>query len=192
MLLASYDSYDSGAATGAVVGMIFLGLLYLAAIAFGVYLYMRVARKAGWTLWHGLLVLVPVANLVFLIMFAFTEWPIERRVRELEARAGLAPGGSDPYAYGAAGYGAAAPVTGYGAPAYGAPTPAAPAYGAPAGAAPAYGVPVQDAPAYGAPAYGTPAGEQQSAAPSPEIPSAPGAAEAQPPANPWDPPAAPR
>ncbi|QGQ20320.1 hypothetical protein GC089_15405 [Cellulomonas sp. JZ18] len=143
MLLASYDSYDSGAAAGAVVGMLFLGLLYAAIVAFGVYLYMRVARKAGWTLWHGLLVLVPLANLVFIIMFAFQEWPIERRVRELEARLGLSGDGLDPYGHAGPGL-----PYGHGAPAYAAPG-AAPAYGAPE-AAPTYGAP-EAAPAYGAP-----------------------------------------
>ncbi|MBO0901290.1 hypothetical protein J1G43_15095 [Cellulomonas sp. zg-ZUI22] len=163
-----YSTYDTGPGAGEVVGIVLVGALYVAFLLFGIYLYMRVARKAGWTIWHGLLMLVPVANVVFLIMFAFTEWPVERRLREAEARLALAtgemPGG------GAAGYPGAAPYgygTGYGAP--------APAYG---GTAPGYGDTTPAAPGYGAPA------SPYDSSPAGPVPPAPGA-------SPWDPPAAP-
>ncbi|UZN05435.1 hypothetical protein [Cellulomonas sp. S1-8] len=159
MLLSPYSSSTSNG-VGEAIGVTIAVMLYIAFIAFAVYMYMRVAKKAGWTLWHGLLVLVPVANLVFVIMFVFMEWPIERRVREAEARLAQLTGMP---------YDGSAP--GYGAPAYD-------SYGYGAPAAPAYG-----APAYGAPAYGTP--EHPTPAPSPydtappvppyEPPPAPGA-----------------
>ena len=141
MLNASYG-YDSGPEAGAVVAIVLMSLLYIALLVFGIYVYMRIARKAGWTLWHGLLVLVPVAGVVFLIMFAFVEWPVERRLREAEARLAMANGGTPygglpdggaPYGGGAyAGYGTYADYGtpgGYGAPGgYGTP-PAPPASG---------------------------------------------------------------
>lgn len=177
MLTSPYSS-DPSAGIGEAIGITLVVLLYLAMIAFGVYLYMRVARKAGWTLWHGLLMLVPIANLVFLVMFAFMEWPVERRLKEAEARlAQLGAGG--PYGeypasggypgggtYGVPGYGYGAP-TGYGAAgAYGAaPGQAGPGQSAPGGYVP----PV---PPYGAPTDAPPTG-----APDPS--------------SPWDPPAAP-
>ncbi|SFK17426.1 hypothetical protein [Cellulomonas sp. KH9] len=163
-----YSTYDTGPGAGEVVGIVLVGALYVAVLLFGIYLYMRVARKAGWTIWHGLLMLVPLANVVFIIMFAFTEWPVERRLREAEAQLALATGempgdgtagypGAAPYGYGG-GYG-----TGYGAPApaYGATTPAAPAYGAP-----------------------TPPASPYDPSPAGPVPPAPGA-------SPWEPPAAP-
>ena len=108
---------DSSAGAGALVAVLLMGVLYAALVAFGIYLYMRVAKKAGWSLWHGLLVLVPVANIVFIIMFVFMEWPVERRVREAEARLAALTGG-DPYGYGAGGY----PPGGYPPGGYGTPT----------------------------------------------------------------------
>ncbi|MFC8190626.1 hypothetical protein ACFUMH_03050 [Cellulomonas sp. NPDC057328] len=181
----SYESSSSDDLTGAgAVALVVFGLFYVAMIVFGIYLYMRVARKAGWTLWHGLLVLVPLANIVFLIMFAFMEWPVERRLREAEARLGIAPG-TDPYGQGYGGY-AAPGYGGYVAPGYGGyaapghdasggygtgtvygsadpyappaspPLPTAPA--TPPGTASPYGAPADAAPAPGtpAPAPGTP------------------------------------
>ncbi|MBO3096300.1 hypothetical protein [Cellulomonas dongxiuzhuiae] len=181
MISSSTSGYDAGPGVGGIIAVALMAVLYVAVIAFGVYLYMRVARKAGWTLWHGLLMLVPLANVVFLIMFAFTEWPIERRLREAEAR--LAALGAGPYVDGPAGYPTGAyGGTGYGAPAYGAPVYGAPAYGAPAYGAPAYGVPSPGAPAYGDPGHGDPG-----LGAAPDAPGTPpGSA-----SSPWAPPAAP-
>ncbi|MBD7917282.1 hypothetical protein H9657_03185 [Cellulomonas sp. Sa3CUA2] len=167
MISSSTSGYDAGPGVGGIIAVAVMVVLYVAVIAFGVYLYMRVARKAGWTLWHGLLMLVPLANLVFVIMFAFTEWPVERRLREAESR--LAALGVAPYVDGPAGY----PIGTYGGAGYGAPAYGAPAYGAPS--APAYGAP--SAPTYGDPGYGT-------------APDGPGAPSGDAP-SPWAPPAAP-
>jgi len=163
MHASTYDSstYGSTPGAGEVIGVVIGLALYLGLIVFAVYLYMRVARKAGWTLWHGLLMLVPVANVVFVIMFAFTEWPVERRLREAEARLALATGGS-PYghgpdaAYGAAPYGSPAPY-GSSAP-YGAPAPyaAQAPYGAPVDAPPVPPAPGRSSP--WEPPAATPAG----------------------------------
>lgn len=169
----NYSTYDSGPETVGIVTGVVLAVLWLAMFGFTVYCYMRIARKAGWTLWHGLLVLVPIANLAFMIMFVFMEWPVERRLREAEARLAMMGGGpsySDPSGgyggYGAAGYGSAAP---YGAP-------AAPAYGA----APAESTsPVPPVPP-------APAAPEPPAAPAAESgPAAPGADGT----DPWAPPA---
>lgn len=125
-MLDTDTSYDPGPGVGGIIAIVLMGTLYVAFIAFAIYLYMRVARKAGWTLWHGLLVLVPVANFVFIVMFAFQEWPIERRLRDAEARLAMAGLGA-PQGYGGyppGGYGAPAPQ--YGDPQYGGAYPAAP------------------------------------------------------------------
>lgn len=39
----------------------------------------RIVGKAGFNPWLGLLILVPLANLVFLGWFAFADWPRQGR-----------------------------------------------------------------------------------------------------------------
>jgi hypothetical protein len=98
--------------TGAL-GLGALGMLlffYLGAIAFSVYIYVRIARKAGYSGWWAAVLFVPVANLVVMVMFAFVEWPIERELKTVRAaRAGafgaqgiaaLGSGGSGGFAQG--------------------------------------------------------------------------------------------
>lgn len=154
-----YDS-GAGAGAGAIAAIGLMSVLYIALIVFGVYMYMRIARKAGWTLWHGLLLLVPVANIVFMIMFAFVEWPIERRLREAEQRLALAYGGPPPY-------GGYDPAAGYGTGAYG---------GAPYGGAVTYGTGEPALPSTGD-RYAAPDAAQPWAPPStdaaPPVPPAP-------------------
>jgi hypothetical protein len=49
----------------------------------------RIAGKAGFNPWLGLLMLVPVLNLAFLGWLAFAEWPLERRASRVgDERAG--------------------------------------------------------------------------------------------------------
>ncbi|MDA1216338.1 MAG: hypothetical protein O2812_05645 [Chloroflexi bacterium] len=49
------------------------------------YVWWRIFVRVGWTPWLALVMAIPIANLVVLIMFAFSSWPINDRVRELEA-----------------------------------------------------------------------------------------------------------
>ena len=111
-MIAAIDPYgqnapSAGLAVGAFVGIM---VLYAAVIAFGVYLYVRIARKAGYSGWYAALLFVPVANLVVIVMFAFKEWPIEAELRMLRAGGGYggypqhpgfaAPAAVYPQAYG--------------------------------------------------------------------------------------------
>ncbi len=57
----------------AVIGII----LYLALIIFFVYCYCKIAGRAGFSPWMGLVMLIPIANIVLLYMFALKPWPIE-------------------------------------------------------------------------------------------------------------------
>jgi heme/copper-type cytochrome/quinol oxidase subunit 4 len=129
------DNSDAAAAFGVGFVIVYL-MVVLASIAFGVYLYTRVAKKAGWPWAYGLLMFVPVANIVFMIMFVFMKWPIEAEVEALRAQV-QALGGQNWYQQGPqAPYGAPSAQAQYGAPAgpslYGAPAGPSP-YGAPAG-----------------------------------------------------------
>ena len=57
-------------------------LIYAAVVA---YIWWRIFTRVGWTPWLALVMALPVANVVILIMFAFSSWPINERIRELEA-----------------------------------------------------------------------------------------------------------
>lgn len=54
-------------------------IILLLFVAFWVYIWIRLVGKTGNNQWLGLLMLVPIANLVLLIWLAFSEWPLERR-----------------------------------------------------------------------------------------------------------------
>ena len=77
-------------------------------------IYYLIMKKTGYNPWMSLLILIPgIGGLIILIMLAFTEWPIQREVRELRARAGGNGGG---YAPSAGGY--TPPAGGYTPPPY--------------------------------------------------------------------------
>lgn len=129
------EEIGAGAAGMAVIAVMLL--FYLAVFAFTVVVYVRIARKAGYAGWYVALAFVPAANVVVLIMFAFTEWPIER---ELRAARAAAQGGYRPLPPSGYGYGAvpASPFPG-GAPAVAAgpaPLPSQPVFGRPSPEAP--------------------------------------------------------
>ncbi|WP_448630383.1 hypothetical protein [Cellulomonas soli] len=108
----TYDDDMNQVAAGGAVFMIFMFVFYAAIFVFAAYMAMRVAKKAGYNQWMGLLYLVPVANFVMVIMFVFQKWPIERELEQARA-AGFVP-------YPQAGYPQAGyPVqqAGYGTPA---------------------------------------------------------------------------
>jgi len=50
-------------------------LLALAALAIPILMAARVLRRAGFSRWWALLVLVPVVNLIGLGLFAYVRWP---------------------------------------------------------------------------------------------------------------------
>jgi len=58
-------------------------IILLLFVAFWVYIWFRLVGKTGNNPWLGLLMVVPIANLVLLIWLAFSEWPIERRADTL-------------------------------------------------------------------------------------------------------------
>jgi len=39
----------------------------------------KIFSKAGYSGWYSLVMLVPLLNIIALFIFAFSEWPIERR-----------------------------------------------------------------------------------------------------------------
>ena len=50
-----------------------------------------VFKKAGYNFWLGLLMILPIANLVMLVFFVVAKWPIQEEVERLRAALGQAP-----------------------------------------------------------------------------------------------------
>lgn len=46
----------------------------------------NISLKAGYPRWHSLVMLIPIANVVAIVIFAFSSWPIETKVLDLELR----------------------------------------------------------------------------------------------------------
>jgi hypothetical protein len=88
----SSSSADQAAAAIAAVGAVafaVFGLVMLVLIAFSVWLYWRVAVKAGYPGAYSLLLLVPGLNFVLHIVFAFVDWPLEVENRRLRVALGI-------------------------------------------------------------------------------------------------------
>ena len=44
----------------------------------------NISSKAGYPRWHGLIMALPIVNLVALLFFAYSTWPIESKLLQLE------------------------------------------------------------------------------------------------------------
>ena len=64
-------------------------IVFLAMVVLLFYPFWKIVTKAGYPGVMCLLFLIPLVNFVFLWIAALTEWPIERQIRELRARAGM-------------------------------------------------------------------------------------------------------
>jgi hypothetical protein len=72
----------AGGLAAAMAGMGVVGLLIvLAGLVVGIIAYWRIAEKAGYAGAMSLLMLIPLVNLIIFLIFAFSEWPIEARLR---------------------------------------------------------------------------------------------------------------
>jgi hypothetical protein len=78
--------------TGALAGIIISSVVFsLVAIIFSVIIYWRIFSKAGYSGAMGLLMFVPIANIVVLCILAFGEWPIYKELNYLRQQAGRGP-----------------------------------------------------------------------------------------------------
>jgi len=69
-----------------VTSLIVFGATYLLPLFLFVAICGAIFRKAGYSGWLGLLMIVPLVNLIWLVIFALSEWPIQR---ELARRRGV-------------------------------------------------------------------------------------------------------
>jgi hypothetical protein len=68
----------------------FMGIAFVAMLI-SIGFYWLILRKAGYQGVWALAMVVPGLNVIALAFFALAEWPIQREVRELRARAGAVP-----------------------------------------------------------------------------------------------------
>jgi hypothetical protein len=67
-------------------------IIVIVVLLFSLLIWFMIIRRTGMNPWLCLLMLVPIANLIVLIVLAFSEWPVQREVKALRAQ--LAGGGS--------------------------------------------------------------------------------------------------
>jgi hypothetical protein len=83
------DTNNAAAGMAALLGggtVLIFSLIFLVIL---VGIYYLIIKKTGYNPWMSLLILIPgLGGLIIVIMLAFTEWPVQREVRELRARAG--------------------------------------------------------------------------------------------------------
>ena len=53
-------------------------LIILLIIAIPILLFRPIAKKAGYSGWWAVVMLIPLVNLIMIWVFAFAKWPVER------------------------------------------------------------------------------------------------------------------
>jgi hypothetical protein len=84
---------QSSSSAGVAVFMVIFAIeaiVILAVVAFTIWCYWKIAAKAGYNPALSLLMIVPLANIILLAIFAMGRWPIEDRLAALEG-GGAAP-----------------------------------------------------------------------------------------------------
>ncbi len=59
----------------------FVGLI---AVAIKVLIFCKIFSKAGYSWAFGLLILVPIANIIMAFYIAFADWPVQKELRKLK------------------------------------------------------------------------------------------------------------
>lgn len=85
--------YSYGSEPNAALGFCFIGIfaiIGLISLAFTILIYCKLSSKAGYHWAMGLLMFVPIANIIIMFMYVFGQWPIQRELAALK-HAGMAP-----------------------------------------------------------------------------------------------------
>jgi UPF0716 family protein affecting phage T7 exclusion len=81
--------FQPNAAFGAIF-TIFMIFFVLILTAIQILAFCKIFSKAGFSWALGLLMLVPVANIVMFFFLAFADWPIQRELRSYKQQAQIA------------------------------------------------------------------------------------------------------
>jgi hypothetical protein len=75
-----------GTSTGLFAGLGVFLFVYLAILVLSVFAAVKVVTKAGYSGWWVLITFVPLVGMVFVLVFAFSAWPVTREVQMLRAQ----------------------------------------------------------------------------------------------------------
>ncbi len=83
-----YNNPSTNTLSGGALATIILGsvIFSVVAIIFSAVIYWRIFSKAGYSGAMGLLMFIPIANIIVLCILAFGEWPIYRELSYLRQR----------------------------------------------------------------------------------------------------------
>jgi hypothetical protein len=85
------DGQVQQASNAAFAMLAIFGVIGLIVLIFFVIVYWRIFSKAGYPGALGLLMFVPIANLVIILVLAFGEWPILSELKRLRMQVGSQP-----------------------------------------------------------------------------------------------------
>jgi NADH:ubiquinone oxidoreductase subunit 3 (subunit A) len=94
--------YNSGPTTtdisNLVAGYLIFGLIIMVvSVIFTAIVYWKIFAKAGYSGALGLLMFIPIANIVMLCVLAFAEWPIRQELNQLRQQVNRYPQYPGPY-----------------------------------------------------------------------------------------------
>jgi hypothetical protein len=85
---AAGQTICSGASAGFFASLGILLFVYIAIAVLGIIAAVKIVSKAGYSGWWVLIGLVPLVGSIFVIVFAFSTWPVTREVERLRAQVG--------------------------------------------------------------------------------------------------------
>ena len=88
MFLANLDATGTVDTTTLAIIILVSSLVGLVGFIFAIIVYWRIFAKAGYSGAMGLLMFVPIVNIVMLCVLAFGEWPIYRELNYLRQQVG--------------------------------------------------------------------------------------------------------
>jgi hypothetical protein len=80
-----FDGNDQLATHAILATLSAFWFLFVLLFIFQMYCYWRVAEKCGYPGAYSLLVLIPLVNIIIMLMWVFSEWPIEAELKRLRA-----------------------------------------------------------------------------------------------------------
>jgi hypothetical protein len=75
-----------------IVMISLIGFMIVVTNLLSILIFCKIFAKAGYHWAFGLLIVVPIANLIMPFFLAFADWPVQKELRELRQRSGIAPG----------------------------------------------------------------------------------------------------
>jgi len=76
-----------------VAGMLCTAICGLGILILALYVWGTIFKKAGYSFWMCLLMIIPLVNLIWILIFAFSKWPIHQELEMYRGRYGQATSG---------------------------------------------------------------------------------------------------